>query len=94
MNNYSKTEVMDWIEETVRDFFEGRKMESVKSNVKIVFDSEEYEICVRQALNGRWEICRSFFTDTYRGEDWMRNLVDDISDEAMRFIHRPLKKEW
>ena len=105
-NNYSKTEVRTWVQETVKNIFKGEIKESIKSNVKIEFwyDDEDgfwaSDICVRQWLNGKWEIIDYFYFYSYYGnywelvvQPWVCDMVGDITNEVMKFIHQPKKKE-
>ena len=104
--NFSKTEVRTWAQETVKNIFKGEIEESIKSNIKITFDYDDEDgfwasgICVRQWLNGKWEICDYFYFYSYYGnywelvtKPWVGEMIDDITDEVMKFIHQPKKKE-
>ena len=106
-NNYSKTEVRTWVQETVKNIFKGETEESIKSNIKITFDYDDEDgfwasdICVRQWLNGKWEIIDYFYFYSYYGnywelvvQPWVCDMVGDITNEVMKFIHQPKKKEW
>ena len=106
-NNYSKTEVRTWVQETVKNIFKGETEESIKSNIKITFDYDEEDgfwasdICVRQWLNGKWEIIDYFYFYSYYGnywelvvQPWVCDMVGDITNEVMKFIHQPKKKEF
>lgn len=105
-NNYSKTEVRTWVQETVKNIFKGETEESIKSNIKITFDYDDEDgfwasdICVRQWLNGKWEIIDYFYFYSYYGnywelvvQPWVCDMVGDITNEVMKFIHQPKKKE-
>ena len=106
-NNYSKTEVRTWVQETVKNIFKGETEESIKSNIKITFDYDDEDgfwasdICVRQWLNGKWEIIDYFYFYSYYGnywelvvQPWVCDMVGDITNEVMKFIHQPKKKEF
>lgn len=106
MENYSKTEVRTWVQETVESIFKGEIKESIMSNVKIQFwyDGDEFwdsTIVVRHLYNGKWEICNEFFFTRYFAnywnmvtKPWVDDMIGDITDEVMKFIHQPKKKEW
>ena len=106
-HNYSKTEVRTWVQETVKNIFKGETEESIKSNIKITFDYDDEDgfwasdICVRQWLNGKWEIIDYFYFYSYYGnywelvvQPWVCDMVGDITNEVMKFIHQPKKKEF
>lgn len=107
VENYSKTEVRTWVQETVENIFKGKIKESIKSNIKITFEYDDEDgfwgsdICVRQWLNGKWELCEYFYFYGYYTnywsmvtELWVCEMINDITDEVMKFIHQPKKKEW
>ena len=62
MENYTRQELRTWVQETVENIFKGEIKESIKSNVKITFEYDDEDgfwvsdICVRQLLNGKWEL--------------------------------------
>ena len=106
-NNYSKSEVRSWVSETVMNIFKGELTESIKSNIKISleYDDEDgfwgSEIMVRQKLNGKWEICNWFFFQKYYAnywkmvtDPWVCDMINDITDEVMKFIQEPKKMGW
>ncbi len=102
-----KKEIRNWVQGTVQNIFEGKITEDVKNNVKIEFwyDDEdgfwESEICVKQWLYGKWELCKYFYFNSYFSnywdlvtDPWVCDMVSDITDEVMKFIQEPKKKEW
>ena len=104
--NFSKTEVRTWVQETVKNIFKGEIEESIKSNIKITFDYDDEDgfwasdICVRQWLNRKWEIIDYFYFYSYYGNYWelvvqpgVCDMVGDTTSEVMKFIHEPKKKE-
>ena len=91
----------------MKNIFKGETEESIKSNIKITFDYDDEDgfwasdICVRQWLNGKWEIIDYFYFYSYYGnywelvvQPWVCDMVGDITDEVMKFIHQPKKKEF
>lgn len=107
VENYSKTEVRTWVQETVENIFKGEIKESIKSNIKITFEYDDEDgfwgsdICVRQRLNGKWELCEYFYFNSYYSNywnlvtgPWVTDMICDITSEVMKFIKEPKKKEW
>lgn len=107
VQNFSKSDVRSWVSETVMNIFKGELTESIKSNVKICLDYDDEdgfwgsEIFVYQWLNGKWEICHWFIFQKYYAnywkmvtDPWVCDMINDITDEVMKFIHEPKKKGW
>ena len=107
VENYTKTEVRTWVQETVENIFKGEIKESIKSNVKIEFwyDDEDgfwgSTITLKQWLNGKWERCEDFFFTSYFAnywdmicQPWICDMINDITFECMKFIHKPRKMGW
>ena len=105
--NYSKTEVRTWVQETVKNIFKGEIEESIKSNIKITFDYDDEDgfwastIVVRQWLNGKWEICDYFFFYSYYGnywelvtKPWVCDLIKDITDLVVIHYEDEKIKGW
>lgn len=107
VENYSKQELRTWVQETVENIFKGEIKESIKSNVKITFEYDDEDgfwasdICVRQWLNGKWELCEYFYFTSYYSnywtlvtDPWVCDMINDITDEVAKFIHKPRKMGW
>lgn len=107
VENYSKTEVRTWVQETVENIFKGEIKDSIKSNIKITFEYDDEDgfwasdICVRQWLNGKWELCEYFYFTSYYAnywsmvtDPWVCDMINDITDKVMKFIYKPKKMGW
>ena len=105
--NFLKKEGRTWVQERVKNMLKGEIGESVMSKIKIKFDYDDEDgfwasdICVRQWLNGKWEIIDYFYFYSYYGnywewvvQPWVCDMVGDITNEVMKFIHQPKKKEF
>lgn len=102
-----KKEVRNWVQETVQNIFEGKITEGVNNNVKLEFwyDDEdgfwESTITVKQWYNGEWMRCEEFYFYRYFSnywtlvtDPWVCDMINDITDEVMKFIQEPKKKGW
>ena len=102
-----KLKVRNWVQETVENIFKSNISEAVNNNVKIIFEYDDEDgfwasdICVRQYLYGKWELCKYFYFNSYYSnywtlvtEPWVCDMVSDITTEVMKFIQEPKKKGW
>ena len=106
-NNYTRQEVRTWVQDTVENIFKGNITEDTKNNIKLIFELDDEDgfwgsdICVRQRLNGKWELCEYFYFNSYYSNywnlvtgPWVTDMICDITSEVMKFIQEPKKKEW
>lgn len=102
-----KKEVRNWVQETVENIFKGNITESVKNNVKLIYEYDDEdgflgsEICLKHWYNGKWEICGFFTFQKYYSnywtlvtDPWVCDMVTDITTLVMKFIEEPKKKGW
>lgn len=99
--------IRNWVQETVENIFKGEIQEGILHNVKIVleYDDEggfwDSELCVKQLLYGKWEICNFFkFSRYFKNywkmvtDPWVCDMVTDITDVVCKFIREPKKMGW
>lgn len=103
----TEIDVRNWVHDSVESFFKGEETLCEKYNIRIVFDYDDddgfwgSEICVRQKVYGKWEICKIFKFQSYYAnywvlatDPWVCDMITDITKEVMKFIEEPKKKEW
>ena len=96
-------EVRSWVQNSIKNFFQGELKENVLNNIILIYDCEDGEptVYVKQWLNGKWELIEWFETKKYYKnyweeitDPWVCDLIGDITEKVLKFIREPKKIGW
>ncbi len=103
----NRFEVRNFVQKTVENIFKGNITEDLMNNIRLIFEYDEEmgfwgsELCVKQWLYDKWEICGYINLNKYYAnywelvtQPWECDMINDTTDLVMKFIQEPKKKEF
>lgn len=101
----TQIDVRNWVHDSVESFFKGEETLCEKYNILLQYDKDDgyadSTVYVKMWYNGKWNITQWFDTKRYYrnfwdevASPWVCDYVTDITNEVMKFIEEPKKKEW